>query len=298
MRLIHVLLAAAVAACSGTPATPAVSRAALTPEKQTEHDKLVRTGDEAWRQRQDPASLRRAIDSWQRAVELSGADWRTRAKLARALNLLGEANTEKLTAKTRAEVFRRGANVAQHGLMVQSPAFERLRRGGAAVKDAIKVIEADGAPLAYWYAANLGSYAGQVGVSAGIEHKDTILAVMTHVLEVAPTYEYRGADRALAAYFAAVPPFLGGDLERSRRHFETARRAAPNFLGTYVLMARYYAVGKKDAALFDQLLRQVIDAKPCAPGAPSPCLQAGTEAEATLEKRRAVELMKQRARLF
>jgi len=51
---------------------------------------------------------------------------------------------------------------------------------------------------------------------------------------------------------------FGGDLEKSKLHFETALRLSDGkFLLTYVYYARTYAVQAQDEALFEELLTKV-----------------------------------------
>jgi hypothetical protein len=62
-------------------------------------------------------------------------------------------------------------------------------------------------------------------------------------------------------YYASRPTMLGGDVKKSKAHFEEARRrTAGGFLMTYVLEARYLAVASQDPELFKGLLAKVQDA--------------------------------------
>jgi len=296
MRSLAIVAVAVCVACGGgQPSGPARP---TTPASVAEHRRLVAAGDALWSQRGDAAKLRTAIARWQAAVDLDGSDVRTFEKLGRAISLLGNVGMAKASKAERAALFKRGAALAERGIAAASPAFARLRRQGAKMVDAIAVTERAAAPLVYWHAVNLGSYVAEVGVSAGIKYKDTIFKLMSHVLKVAPGYYDRGADRALGAFFAALPSFLGGDLARSKRHFDAAIKGAPNFLGNYVVMAEYYAVKKKDRALFDSLLAKVVAAKACVAGGPSPCVEPGLAVEAYIDKRQAEKLMAKRDSLF
>lgn len=298
MRSLAIVAVAVCVACGGGQTSGSGPARPTTPASAAEHGRLVTAGDALWSQRGDAAKLRAAIAKWQAAVDLDGSDVRTFEKLGRAISLLGNVGMAKASKAERSALFKRGAALAERGIAAASPAFGRLRRQGAKLIDAIEVTERAAAPLVYWYAVNLGSYVAEVGVSAGIKYKDTIFKSMSHVLKVAPGYYYRGADRALGAFFAALPGFLGGDLARSKRHFEAAIKGAPNFLGNYVVMAEYYAVKKKDRALFDSLLAKVVAAKACSPNGPSPCVEAGLVVEASIDKKQAEKLMAKRASLF
>lgn len=296
MRSALVAAAVCVACGGGQTATP--KGPPTNPARAGEHRQLVAAGDALWKQRGDAAKLRAAIDKWQAAVNIDATDAATYEKLGRAISLLGNVGMATATKAERAALFQRGAKLAERGIAAASPAYARLRRQGAKILDAVKVTERAAAPLVYWHAVNLGSYVAEVGVSAGIKYKDTIFKLMSHVLQVAPSYYYRGADRALGAFFAALPPFLGGDLTRSKKHFDAAVKHAPNFLGNYVVMAEFYAVKKKDKALFDELLGKVVAARACGDGVASPCVRPELTVEAAIDKKQAQKLMARKAKLF
>jgi hypothetical protein len=103
----------------------------------------------------------------------------------------------------------------------------------------------------------------------------------------------------LGAYFAAVPEFAGGDLARSRDHFQASLDRAPEYLGTYVLMAELYATRAHDEGLFRTALDAVLAAEPCGAAATGrPCIDPAIAADAVIAKRRARLLRARTAGLF
>ncbi|MGK0367040.1 MAG: hypothetical protein ACI9QD_000173, partial [Thermoproteota archaeon] len=53
----------------------------------------------------------------------------------------------------------------------------------------------------------------------------------------------------------------GGDISKSKIHFEKSLKIAPNYLGTYVLFARLHDVKKDDEVNFKKRLNRVLKAK-------------------------------------
>lgn len=87
------------------------------------------------------------------------------------------------------------------------------------------------------------------------------VAVMKRVHELDKELHFAGPDLFFGVYFASRPAMLGGDIEKARTHFEWARRlTAGKYLMAYVLEARYLAVGLQDRALFETLLKRVLEA--------------------------------------
>ena len=57
----------------------------------------------------------------------------------------------------------------------------------------------------------------------------------------------------------AVPSFAGQDLERSKAEFDKALEIAPDYLGTRILLADYWATKNQDqVAVFDEMVQYVM----------------------------------------
>lgn len=106
-------------------------------------------------------------------------------------------------------------------------------------------------------------------------------AMMQRVLELDEYYFYGGPHLFFAVSFGSRPAMFGGNLEKSKEHFEKAVGAYQRkFLMALVMYAQVYAVQAQDPALFDSLLTEVMSA----------------DAAAMPEQRLANELAKRRAK--
>ena len=86
--------------------------------------------------------------------------------------------------------------------------------------------------------------------------------MMARVLELDEKYYYGGPHLFYGVYYGGRPPMLGGDLKKSKEHFEKALKFTQRkFLMTQVLYAQYYAVQSQDQVLFTKLLTEVLHAK-------------------------------------
>jgi len=81
--------------------------------------------------------------------------------------------------------------------------------------------------------------------------------------ELDPGYWFGGPEVFLGVYYAARPKIFGGDLKKSKEHFDAAGR--PDFLLNRVLNAQYYAVAAQDKELFKSELNAVLDAPEALP---------------------------------
>jgi len=148
----------------------------------------------------------------------------------------------------------------ERAVLAASPEFGEKMRNKAKFEEAIVVIEAPAIPAAYWYASALGKWARAKGFGVLVGNKDKIKATMARLIELDPSFYHGGPHRYFGAFYAIAPDFAGGDLAKSREHYDKSLELAPYFLGTKVLMAENLATKLDDEALFDQLLAEVLAA--------------------------------------
>ncbi|HHJ36081.1 MAG TPA: hypothetical protein ENJ87_09985 [Gammaproteobacteria bacterium] len=86
-------------------------------------------------------------------------------------------------------------------------------------------------------------------------------AMMQRVLELDDTFYYGGAHMYFGVYYGARAPMLGGDFEKSRKHFERAREINDGkLLVVDLLQAQYLSRQMFDQTDFHQRLTFIIDA--------------------------------------
>ena len=83
--------------------------------------------------------------------------------------------------------------------------------------------------------------------------------MMVRVDEISPGYFYGGADIFLGSYYGSRPKIFGGNLEKSKFHFDRGLKfTGGKFLMGWVLYAQYYAVPAQDREIFKELLSKVL----------------------------------------
>jgi tetratricopeptide (TPR) repeat protein len=248
----------------------------------------------AWAERGDRAKLEAAIARWEEAVARSANDAATLTKLSRAYYFLADGHLRKqgTDAAPYLDAFEKGTAAGERALAAGNAEFARRVVGGEKVEEAIKVVGPESLPAMYWYAANLGKWSRAKGFAATLGNKDRVKGVMTRALELDPAFFHGGPHRYFGAFYAVAPSFAGGDLDKSKEHFEKSLALAPGYAGTKILMAETYAVKKQDGALFDRLIAEVL-ALPDGTGA-----DAGIGPETRVEKDKALELRAKRDDLF
>jgi hypothetical protein len=272
--------------------TTANSAQPATPEAQSQRATLMQEAGAAWARRSDEAQLRTAIAKWEEALAIEGTNPEEWAQLSRAYYFLADGHLafDEAKAEEMMATYEKGTRAAERGLMVSSSSFATRMREGGKIEEAVSLIDRTGAHCLYWRSANLGKWASAQGFATVLSYKDEIKAVMTRVLELDAGYFYAAPHRYFGAFFARAPAYAGGDLNKSREHFEASIRVEPNYFATRVLYAQDYAVKAQNRALFNEQLNYVINGNPAA--------VPDVEPENRAEQRKARDLMARADDLF
>lgn len=160
------------------------------------------------------------------------------------------------------DFYRRGIAYAER-LLRQDAAMARALDG--TVDDLRAELARRGAadvPGVFWAAFGWGGL-----LNLSLDDPDVLAAIpraeamMQFVVEHDSAYYYGGAHVFLGSLDGSRPRMLGGDPERSRRHFDAARRiGGGRFLMAQFYQARSLAVLTLDEQLFDRLLDEIAAA--------------------------------------
>jgi hypothetical protein len=129
---------------------------------------------------------------------------------------------------------------------------------------ALKSATLDDVPDLFWTATGWGGYVNlSKDDAAALAELPKVVALMTRVEELEPSFHFAGADMFFGVYYASRPRILGGDPAKAKAAFERVHKATKGeYLMTHVLNARWYAVAVQDRELFKRLLTKVLDATP------------------------------------
>lgn len=244
-------------------------------------------GDRAFAAREDAGRLAAAIAAYTTASGLQPGEPRPELRLARAEGFRGLAAGDPVRAR---EAWEASAHAAERALRVLCPAWAKAIDAGEDPAAAAARVDGGGAEPLYWLALGAMRSAQASGYAAVLAVKDAALAMMARAAELDEQVDAAGPHRALGAWRAALPVAAGGGATAARAHFDRARALAPEDLLGPVAEAETYAVLVQDEALFERLLREVLDADP----ARSPARAA----ENRIARRQAEALLARKARLF
>lgn len=187
--------------------------------------------DEAYRQRENLTSARRAASYW---AERSNADFEAAWKLARACYWIGTHERQE----NRRATLEGGVNAGEHAIRLASNRPEGH----------------------FWLAANMGRLAESFGLRQALKYRGRIKDELEKVLAIDPLWQGGSADDALGQWYGTVPRLFGGSPQKAEQHLRNALQHDPSnlsalsFLGELLLHqgrtaeARVYLQRVLDAA--------------------------------------------------
>ena len=259
MRNISSLALSAVllTSCAKHSATYEQGAASGTAEQSAT---LYQEGLALWEGRDDADKLKAALGKFEAAYNADPTNREAATLLTRGWYFWGDVKTD--VAEEKLAAWDTAVQWGGRCMAVNSEFTSLLSKGDETERTAIRVMTIDDAGCLYWAASALGKWAKLKGFATLIKHKDTVKGYIAKVEELDENYFYAGPDRYFGVVYAVAPGFAGGDIAKAEVRLDESISIEPNYLGTKVLKAMYYATKQQDQALFDKLLDEVIAADP------------------------------------
>jgi tetratricopeptide (TPR) repeat protein len=274
--------------------TTGMQDAKKTPEELFAAEKA--RGDQYWSKRNELPELEKAIAAYQSAAKINPKDPAIWTRLSRAFYLKADGflsfdkESSDDAMKTFLNTHEQGIVYAKRAMLAHSSEYQKKTEAGVKMEDAMQVLNKEAVPAMYWFASNYGKWGVAKGFTTILKYKDMIKKTMDRVVELDPDFFHAAGHRYMGAYYSKTPSFAGGDMNKSKQHFDKSLSKAPHYFGTKVLMAEYYAKKEDDRALFEKLLKEVIDGNPDASKDIGP--------ENRIEQKKAKALMKKIDEIF
>lgn len=224
-------------------------------------DQLSARGEKHWGKRIRFKDARMAHVMLKRAVSLTPQDQDLAAFFARVCHFLGyyvEMDTDVKEA-----LFQEGSNAAWN-CITSFPEYVEMfdsTEGDSSAKSlaAISALPDEAVPVMYWHCANKGRYLANKKVIERLKHREALETMMHKILADNSDYFFGGPNRFFGAFYARLP---GVDLSIAEDYFNKSIENSPEYLGTYILRARYLHTKAGDRNAFEKDLQFVLDADP------------------------------------
>lgn len=159
------------------------------------------------------------------------------------------------------QLYLRGRNYALRALAVLGSPENLASLAPDAFQDAMKKMDKARLPYLFWtgncWSGWLALNLHDPAAFADISKQEWL---MRRVMEMDETYYYAGPHFFFGAFYGSRPKLLGGDPEKSRRHFEkNLELTEGKFLLTHLFYAKTYAIQTQNRELFERLLNAVLE---------------------------------------
>ena len=286
-----ILLSALLSACGATRTAAWDVEASGASSDQAMLDELRASISSNWDKRIERAATEAALVEMVKLDAAGGATVEDYVLAARAYYFYADTHLRFASEEdAMLESYQKGISMAEKGMVASSDAFKERVKAGDRPEDAVDALDIKGQPAMYWYASNLGRWAKQSGFSTLIREKDRIKKIMERVMALDENYFFAGPHRYFGAMYGLAPGFAGGDMDKSREHFEKAIALAPNYLGSRVLYLEVWAQKEEDEDVWREQM-DIIDAT--AEGALD-----GMTPENHFEKKKAADLKSKEEDIF
>ncbi|MEC7986257.1 MAG: TRAP transporter TatT component family protein [Myxococcota bacterium] len=242
--------------CGKKPGSYDVQTKAVAEEAS---ENVLEQADALWPQRGDKTKLGEALDLYEKAFASNPTDKYALGRLVRGWYFMGDVHESEKAAKM--DAWDKAVAFGDTCLALNADYKATLEKSGSK-GEAIKMSTKDDVPCIYWSASSLGKWAKLNGILQSLKHKSTFVGFMEQVEALQPDYFYGAPYRYWGAYYAVLPGFAGRDLDRSKENFDKSIGIAPEYLGTYLLLADNWARNSQNVEEFDQAVQYVLASDP------------------------------------
>lgn len=229
--------------------------------KQRNIQLLVKQGRTHWEQRVDVKNARTARLFLSKANALNPDDQTVAELYARACHFIGYYIEDDPTRSD--SLFIEGMDTAWE-FIISTDAYQEgvaLSEGDSNAKKiaGLENTSQDMVPMLYWWVSNYSKYLLTKPVMERLQQRDIIETVLHRILALQPDFFYHGANRIFGGIYARLP---GVDLNHSVTNFDKSIQGSPNYMGTYVIRAKYLYTKSGNREAFVNDLQKVLNADP------------------------------------
>ncbi len=219
-------------------------------------NELIKKADAYYEKRAEAISMREAIENYKQVVKLDPSNKDVLQKLGIACYWYAAGHLTDKDAQSK--YYNNGAQYGEMA-MALNPAFKARVAAGEKDYECLDSLGKEDIASVYWVFANLGRWSNLKGFTTILKNKNKLKAIADWVARTDENYYHGAGHRVLGTYYAKAPSFAGGDLNKSKTHFERSLEISDDYIGTKVLMAEFYAFKKQDKELFIKLLTDAVN---------------------------------------
>ncbi len=168
---------------------------------------------------------------------------------------------EDTTPDRAADLYMRGKNYAVRAIFEETRIEDFDQLAPEPFKAALEKMNEGNVPALFWLGQCWGGWLMlSLDIPKAFADVSKVQWMMERVIELDESYHYGGPHMFLGAFYGSRSKLLGGDPEKSRRHFEESLKfSGDRFLVNRLMYAKTYAVQIQDRKLYEDLLQAVLE---------------------------------------
>lgn len=288
--LLTIILIITITGCATNRKSGWDQRSETIKMSKKDIEALKKSADKAWSQRHIKKSLEQALGDYETLSKTASTQaeyYDYAVTLCRGYYFLADSHYKDI--ETKKSYWNVGTSWGEKA-MATNEDFRKHVSSGEDLTDGLKYLDKSYTGAIYWTAVNLGKWAKSSGIATILKYKNRIRTMVGLVEKMDETYFYAAAHRYWGAYYAVAPGFAGGDIDKSKTHFEKSIALAPKYLGTNVLFAEFHDTKKGNKEDFKMRLKKVLSANSKA--------DPNIEPENIIEQAKAKEMLTKMDELF
>ena len=228
----------------------------MTSANESVSSDALTKADSMWDQRGDKEKLSETLRLYEQALTTDPTNKHILGRLIRGWYFMGDAHEGEKSAKMASwdKAISFGNVCLEQNEQYKATLLQTNDKGEAVQS----ISDVSDVPCIYWYASSLGKWAKLNGILQSLKHKPTFVGFMKQVEKLQPDYFYGAPYRYWGAYYSVLPSFAGRDLNMSKENFDKSISIAPEYLGTYLLLADNWARNSQNVEEFDQAVQYVM----------------------------------------
>ena len=157
--------------------------------------------------------------------------------------------------------FNRARQLGQAAFQRDSSIYRLFNSPYAEFTSISSHLETTDGPLVFWLASSWGSWIyTNTGSLTALADLPKVIFLMEWVIKWDESYEHGAPHLFLGAYYAALPPMLGGNPNKSLHHFNRSEKINKGkALLVPTMKAQYLARQTFDKSMHDSLLNSVVN---------------------------------------
>ncbi len=231
--------------------------------KKGDVEAILKKATEQMKQADTKEKVQELIKTYESVLQIDPANYEALSNLGSMTFLIGYGYTDAIEEKE--DYYMKAAKYCERAMYTNSE-FKKLIAQGKKTWEACESLSKKEMLAMYFWYMSVGNcwleckkgFSKLINMYWPGRSRELLKAMM----KIDPDWYGGAAVFSWATYYAVVPGFLGGDMEKSKEYFDRAIKAGETKINTRVVRARYFHAKNKDRKEFKKDLEWAVSQEP------------------------------------